>query len=370
MLTLSQKKLQKSLSIGLILSQGKSLRGQSTKLHQRQRKPLSEKATSFTAQAFCFTAAMPIMPLPCTDVHRSLYGMQFSLQRRKIDFSTLKESKVDVQELYVKNMRQTVACHRTLKGELTEAFKTSHKALASKLQPSALSNAVAFIAVCRILNTALNSHKQSAGYFLACVRSISNLQLSKDGFGEKYHTPSSEPYYYDQSYAQVERKAAIPVDSKGRCIVAGVIERAASGQVQKWRCTAECKLPNTEARESIAALKVQFDGSRIPDLRQALDGIDGGCPYQHFSTPYTRKQKGKREYNADCTRELKGQPLPCAQEDSGYLSTLRILRAAAPHYPRLRKLLQHVYEALRLHRLSMTLICLCAMETLSSCAYY
>ena len=27
-----------------------------------------------------------------------------------------------------------------------------------------------------------------------------------------------------------------------------------------------------------------------------------------------------------------------------------MLRAAAPHYPRLRKLLQHVYEAIRLHR--------------------
>ena len=195
----------------------------------------------------------------------------------------------------------------------------------SKLQPSALSNAVGFIAVCRILNTALNCRKQSAGYFLACVRSISKLQLSKDGFGEKYHTPSSEPYYYNQSYAQAERKAAIPVDSKGRCIVAGVIERAASGQVQKWRCTAECKLPNPETRESIAALKGQFDRSRILDLRRALDGINGGCPYQHFSTPYSRKQKGKREYNADCTRELEGHPLPCTQKDSGCLSTLRIL---------------------------------------------
>ena len=191
-----------SEKLKLILSQGKSLRGQSTKLHQTQRKPLSKKATSFTAQAFCSTAAMPIMPLPRADVHRSLYGMHFSLQTREIDFSTLEEPKVDVQELYVKNMRQTVACHRTLKRELTEAFKTNHKALASKLQPSALSNAVAFIAVRRILNTALNTHKQSAGYFLACVRFISNLQLSKDGFGEKYHTPSSEPYYYDQSYCE------------------------------------------------------------------------------------------------------------------------------------------------------------------------
>ena len=232
---------------------------------------------------------------------------------------------------------------------MTEAFKTSHKALASKFEPSALSNAVAYITVRRLLNTALTSHKPSAGYFLGCVRSISNLQLSKVGFGEKYHTPSSEPYYYDQRYAQVERKAAIPVNSKGICIVAGVIERAASGEVQKWRCTAECKFLDTEAWESIVALKSQFDESRTPDLRWVLDGIDSGCPYQHFSTPYTRKQKGKREYSADCTR-VKGHPLPCAQEDFGCPSTLRMLRAAAPHYPRLRIFLQHVYEAIRLHR--------------------
>ena len=69
-----------------------------------------------------------------------------------------------------------------------------------------------------------------------------------------------------------------------------------------------------------------------------------------LSTPYSRKQKGKSEYNADCTRGLKGHPLPCAQEDSGCLNTLRMLRAAAPHYPHLCKLLQHVYEAIRLHR--------------------
>ena len=58
-----------------------------------------------------------------------------------------------------------MACNHTLKRELTETFKTSHKTLASKLEPSALSNAVAYIAVGRILN----SRKQSAGYFLGCV---------------------------------------------------------------------------------------------------------------------------------------------------------------------------------------------------------
>ena len=66
-----------------------------------------------------------------------------------------------------------------------------------------------------------------------------------------------------------------------------------------------------------------------------------------FPTVETRRA---RESTMLTTRELNGHPLPCAQEDSGCLSTLRMLRAAAPHYSCLRKLLQHVYEAIRLHR--------------------
>ena len=31
---------------------------------------------------------------------------------------------------------------------------------------------------------------------------------------------SSEPYFYDESYALIKRKNAIPVNDKGKCVVA------------------------------------------------------------------------------------------------------------------------------------------------------
>ena len=79
---------------------------------------------------------------------QSLYIVQLKLNKKGRTQHArylLKEPKHDVQEFYVKNLRHKAACNRTLKSELTKAFKTSHKALASKLKQSALSNAVTSI---------------------------------------------------------------------------------------------------------------------------------------------------------------------------------------------------------------------------------
>ena len=46
-----------------------------------------------------------------------------------------------------------------------------------------------------------------------------DVQLSED-FGEQYHMASSEPYFYSESYAPIKHKNAIPVNDKGRCVVA------------------------------------------------------------------------------------------------------------------------------------------------------
>ena len=67
-------------------------------------------------------------------------------------------------------------------------------------------------------------------------------------------------------------------------------------------------------------------------------------------TPFTNQVKGRREYDSDRTRELQGHPLPCAQVNSDCLSTLRLLRAVAPHYKNVRNLLSLVYNAIRLHK--------------------
>ena len=146
-----------------------------------------------------------------------------------------------------------------------------------------------------------------------------DVQLSEEDFGEQYHLASSEPYFDNESYAPIKHKNAIPVNDKG---ISVLLQRKlakgsdATSQARKWKCTSECKLPTSEERKRIVALKLQFDESSIPALRRALDDVDTGSPHLHGSTPFTRKHKGKREYNSYQCGELKSHPLPCAQVDS------------------------------------------------------
>ena len=73
------------------------------------------------------------------------------------------------------------------------------------------------------------------------------------------------------------------------------------------------------------------------------------CPRTH----YTKTSGG-------FAIDRKGHPLICSI-GAGCKSQLRILRAAAAHYPMLRKFLHDVHTAIRSHVLSMTLIKLCAL---------
>ena len=81
---------------------------------------------------------------------------------------SLKEPKRDVQELYVKNMKQSIARDRGLVRKLTRAFASCQKELADKLKPRTLPNAVASIAACRVLNVVL----KGAGRVLASFSSV------------------------------------------------------------------------------------------------------------------------------------------------------------------------------------------------------
>ena len=58
-----------------------------------------------------------------------------------------------------------------------------------------------------------------------------------------------------------------------------------SGRPKKWHCTSECKVLTVEECKSIVNLKAIFH-ERMPSLRQALEDIDSGCIYGHYSTPW------------------------------------------------------------------------------------
>ena len=101
------------------------------------------------------------------------------------------EPKLDVQERYVKNMKNKIGSKPTLKQKLVRAFRSTSKPLADKIKPSKLSNVVSNIAARKLLHRVLKARKQSMGKLLNCIRSVNMLKISSEDFGKSHHTASS-----------------------------------------------------------------------------------------------------------------------------------------------------------------------------------
>ena len=269
---------------------------------------------------------------------------------------SLHEPKQHVVELYVKNMKLKVLKNGSLANDLFSAFEASAmRSFGEKRKSKKLTNAV-----CNIVSKALKKRKESVGHFLASVRKVNALQISVDDFGDCFHTASSEPYFYDQSYANgqtckatisvdeqgmhvVEREVwvreprntPIPVDEQVRCVLAQEMGQRdpETHHPLKWKCTSECKHLTTEEKQRIVDLKSMFASLRT--LRRALDAVDSGCQNGHYTCMTTGI-------------DLAGHPLMCTI--AGCESKLTTLRAAAPHYPVLRTLLAGLYESIRYHK--------------------
>ena len=53
------------------------------------------------------------------------------------------------------------------------------------------------------------------GQLLKCDRVVNSFKLSSLNLGERWHTASSEPFFYDITYMQIKQNIAIPVDDYG-----------------------------------------------------------------------------------------------------------------------------------------------------------
>ena len=258
---------------------------------------------------------------------------------------SLHQPKQHTRELYVKVMKQAVLQMPSVRIELTRTFKASKKCASGQLTRSELTNAVLNIAVRMVVSKALRERKAAVGEFLVAVRKVNNLHWSNDNFGDCCHTASSEPYFYDQSYAVcATRNTPIPVKENGTCLVAAEIKKSSDEESNerpsKWKCTPECKLPTRDEKRQIVDIKSAFE--KMSTLRRYLDNVDSGCQNGHYICRATG-------------RKLAGHPLTCTV--GGCSSKLRTLRAAAPHYPRLRTFLTKLYEAMRKHRFIASIDC-------------
>ena len=271
--------------------------------------------------------------LRATECLKRAKALAKSRQRKSTACSySLHEPTQCKRELYVKVMKQTISRKASLRKKLMCAFRKCKKHFSASNKAKALPNAVANIAGRKTLNKALKLTKQYIGEFLACVRKVNDLEFSADDFGDCYHTAWSEPYFYDQCYTCEKHNSPIVIDASGRCVIAQEIgERdAKSERPLKWKCTRECKLPTPDERTHIFGIKALFK-DLTHKLRQHLSNIDSGCDNGHYTCQLTG-------------HELAGHPLTCTV--SGCESKLRILRAASPHYPKLRRFLALFTRAL------------------------
>ena len=160
----------------------------------------------------------------------------------------LAEPKPVAKEFYAKELPQLLLKDTKARVQLIKAYKQQYKSAAEQL-PRVMIKTVCRIAAKRLLNKVLQVRKEHACTLLKTARVVSNLNIKGRGdFGEGCHTASSKPFYYDAAYQHVQRACVIPIDEKGRCVVAKEISssrnetsKTKGKQPLKWCCSSECK---------------------------------------------------------------------------------------------------------------------------------
>ena len=285
----------------------------------------------------------------CSEYYRERQSLLCSNRRNRY---RLAEPKRRVKDLYANVTQRNLVLDNKARIEVVKVVRQRFPIVVKR---NLVSRIASGYAARRLVNKSLRVRKEHAGNLLKVTREITRLSIKGEkDFGDTIHTASSEPYFHDSAYQQVQRHTAVPIDERGRCFVAnGVstmvrVDKTASHtqpktkqQFLRWKCCSECK-PLTKAEVSaIVELKDSFDKPMI-ELRQDLDMCDSGCPNQHYTRVETRSFE---HYSV----ERQGHPLICSN-DTGCSSKLRILRAASAHFPVLRALQTNLYSALSSHR--------------------
>ena len=188
--------------------------------------------------------------------------------------------KPNVKELYVKEIQGKLLGDAEARSELITAFK---KLRGSVAKPTCR-KAVCRIAARRLLNKALQMHREYASSLLKSIKCSKSVQINgREDFGKGSHTMVTEPYFYDSSYQLVKRETPIPINETGQCVVANEIEPEESSRtIKMWECFIECKQVTDAEVATIVSLRAAFDAP-MQELRHALETCDDGCPHGHYT---------------------------------------------------------------------------------------
>ena len=229
------------------------------------------------------------------------------------DTYALNEPKAYARQQYVADLQKKLFSRPSLRLELRKDIKQSHENIARKLSKGVLTKIVYRITVRRLVDRVVKKCRERVGQLLKGVRVVNSFELSSLNLGERWHTASSEPFFYDTAYMPMKQNNAISVDEYGRCCTAEEVGDRDKNTMRpkKWKCTEECKLPTDKEISSIVAAKELYKKSR-QELRNGLESIDKGCQHGHytdrcFAAKFTSQLDEQEQFHKPL-----GHPFPCA----------------------------------------------------------
>ena len=298
----------------------------------------------------------------CPNVFRAAAKTYYEKQKEAVNSYrrakyNLKEPTAHMKAQFAKALQLKLFTMPRLRLTLRISFIHAHGSTMKCMPKAKLNKTVCRIAAKSLLGCVLKKRMEMAGLLLKTTRILNNLDLSVNNLGERFHTVGSEPFFYDTAYTPYTHTGAIPVDESGRCCVATEIgcRNQKTHRPRKWRCTEECKRPDSQQVCSILAVKAWFH-EPIQHLRKLLDTLDEGCEHGHYFNRINLEIR--EELNAEeqeLCKPLRGHPLPCASVSCS--SLIRNIAAVAVHYAQLRRFLLLLYCAKKYHE------CICNIDS-------
>ena len=289
--------------------------------------------------------------------------------------------KVEVTCL-MKHFQDTFCADKKITSKLMKALKKVQIDLQPKCRPATkiILYAACKLASSHLLRFALQIRRKAVGSLLGIKKNIMELQLyNESDLGQRQHAESRDTFFADAAYIKADVPSPIAVQANGQCRLSDVKyskypqqKSCSTGNETKevlyWECSSRCKPVSVQ---DIVDTKLLFEGN-IPDMRKSLDELDQ-CPHTHtykqeWHYPISRVQvcnttdntkpvaEGGSANESHCTDEdlpdedsddegsdgegddcpvlRAGHPIVCHLEGSPCQSKLRILRAAAVHYPK------------------------------------
>ena len=279
-------------------------------------------------------------------------------------------------EKYIEKVFDEIFNKEIDKENILEKFSEKFESIMDEMPVANRWKSACRIVAKKVVRDHLALRRKLVGELLKTVRSISQQTFSEEAFEEGLHTLSSEPYFRDTLYKSPALKEVTVIDRENKCLVTELrsideneysldeipIAVDSDGRChlnvddekgsKTWRCDLTCKTFDNEDRQIIIDLKNEFSDDSIESVRDVLQTVDDGCDHDHYCKFSDRLVDTEEETSDESPglippEEKKGHPLPCSLDCC--TSRLRILRAAAVHYPVLRTLLTNIYRARRSH---------------------